>query len=219
MLNSPKTSKYSFREELAHGISHGIGTGLAVLGLVFLLVTAIRYGTIWHVVSAAIYGSSLILLYLASTLYHLFSAPNLKRFFQQLDHSMIYILIAGTYTPLTLVTLRGAWGWSLFGLVWGMAISGLTLELLIKKRIQWLSLTIYLGMGWLLVIAIKPLMVSFATGGLILLLTGGLFYSVGIIFYIWKNLSYHHAIWHLFVMAGSAAHFLAILLYVMPHAA
>ncbi len=215
-MNPLQACKYSSREELAHGISHGIGTGLSIFGLVILLITAIRYGNVWHVVSAAIYGSSLILLYLASTLYHLFSAPTAKRFFQQLDHSMIYILIAGTYTPLTLVTLRGAWGWTLFGLVWGMALCGLALELLIKKRIQWLSLTLYLGMGWLLVIAIKPLMASFATGGLMLLLAGGLFYSVGIIFYIWKNLSYHHAIWHLFVMAGSACHFLAILFYVMP---
>ncbi len=219
LTNSSKSNKYSFQEELAHGISHGIGTGLAIIGLVILLVMATRSGSVWHVVSAAIYGSTLILLYLASTLYHLFSNPGLKRFFQQLDHLMIYVLIAGTYTPFTLVTLRGAWGWTLFGLVWGLALCGLMLELLIKKRIQWLSLLLYLGMGWLLVIAVKPLMVSLATGGLILLLTGGLLYTLGVIFYVWKNLSYHHAIWHLFVMAGSIAHFFAILFYVMPHVA
>jgi len=219
MSNSSLSNKYTCREELTHSISHGIGAGFAIVGLIILLVNATRHGDIWHIVSAAIYGSSLILLYAASTLYHYFTAPTLKRIFQQLDHSMIYILIAGTYTPLTLVTLRGPWGWTLFGLVWGMALCGLVLELAIKKQIHWFSLTLYLGMGWLLVIAVKPLMGSLATGGLVLLLTGGLFYTSGIIFYIWKNLSYNHAIWHLFVMAGSTAHFFAILLYVMPHVA
>lgn len=216
MQTYKQSSNYSPREELVHGISHGIGTGLAITGMVIMLITASRYGNAWHVVSAAIYGSSLILLYLASTLYHLLSNPGVKRFFQQLDHSMIYVLIAGTYTPLTLVILRGAWGWTLFGLVWGMALCGLVLELTIKKRIQRLSLILYLGMGWLLVIAVKPLVMSLATGGIILLLAGGLLYTLGVIFYVWNNLSYHHAIWHLFVMAGSTAHFFAILFYVMP---
>jgi hemolysin III len=210
--------KFSYREELAHGISHGIGAGLSIVGLIILLVTATSYGNVWHVVSAAIYGSSLILLYLASTLYHLFSSPGIKKFFQKLDHTMIYVLIAGTYTPLTLITLRGVWGWTLFGLVWGMAVCGFGLELIAKKRIQWASLTLYLAMGWLMVIAINPLVGSLATGGFILLLSGGLFYTSGIIFYVWKNLSYHHAIWHLFVMAGSCTHFFAILYYVMPPA-
>lgn len=219
MPNSSLSNKYTCREELTHSISHGIGAGFAIVGLIILLVNATRHGDIWHIVSAAIYGSSLILLYAASTLYHYFTTPTLKRIFQQLDHSMIYILIAGTYTPLALITLRGPWGWTLFGLVWGMALCGLVLELAIKKQIHWLSLTLYLGMGWLLVIAVKPLMGSLATGGLVLLLTGGLLYTSGIIFYIWKNLSYNHAIWHLFVMAGSTAHFFAILLYVMPKVA
>jgi hemolysin III len=211
-----KSREYSSHEELAHGISHAIGAGFAIIGLVILLVTATRYGNVWHVVSAAVYGSSLILLYLASTLYHLFSAPDVKKFFQQLDHSMIYILIAGTYTPLTLVTLRGGWGWTIFGLVWAMGLGGLVLELVIKQRIERLSLILYLAMGWLLIIAVKPLVMSMAPGGLFLLLLGGLFYTFGTIFYVWKTLAYHHAIWHLFVMAGSTAHFFAILMYVMP---
>jgi hemolysin III len=214
MSNSQHSSEYTLREELAHGISHGIGVGLAIVGLVFLLIAAIRYGNSWHIVSAAVYGSSLILLYLASTLYHLISNPKVKRIFQKLDHSMIYVLIAGTYTPLTLVTLRGGWGWTLFGLVWGMAVCGLVLEAVLPRRIGWLSLVLYLGMGWLVVIAGKPLLAALATGGLILLIAGGLFYSLGVIFYVWKKLSYNHAIWHLFVMAGSAAHFFAILFYV-----
>jgi hemolysin III len=219
MRKCPQANEYSLREELANSISHGIGTGLGIIGLAVLLVTANRHGDIWHLVSAVVYGITLILLYLTSTLYHLLSAPGVKKFFQKLDHSMIYTLIAGTYTPLTLITLRGAWGWTLFGLIWAMALCGLMLELVVKKRPQWISLTLYLGMGWLLVIAAKPLMTSLAPGGLILLLTGGLLYTCGVIFYVWKKLSYHHAIWHLFVMAGSAAHFLAILFYVMPAAA
>lgn len=218
MPKCSQCNEYSLKEELTNAITHGIGAGLALIGLITLLFTAIRYGDIYHIVSAAVYGSSLILLYLASAFYHLFSLHGLKKFFQKLDHLMIYILIAGTYTPFTLVTLQGAWGWTLFSLVWGMALCGLLLELALKKRIEWLSLTFYLSMGWLLLIVIKPLAVSLATGGLILLLTGGLLYTFGVIFYVWKNLSYSHAIWHLFVMAASTAHFFAILFYVMPSA-
>jgi len=219
MPSCPQCNKYSLKEELTNGISHAIGAGLALIGLITLLATAIQYGNARHIVSAVIYGSSLILLYLASTFYHLISPQGLKRFFQKIDHLMIYILIAGSYTPFTLVTLQGAWGWTLFSLVWGMAFCGIMLELFLKKRIEWLSLTLYLGMGWLLIIAIKPLAVSLATGGLVLLLIGGLPYTSGIIFYVWENLSYSHAIWHLFVMAASTAHFFAILFYVMPSVA
>ncbi len=219
MTNTQKNNKRLFREELANGITHGIATGLSTIGLVVLLISATRYGNGWHVICAVIYGCSLILLYLASTLYHLFSSPNLKRLFKRFDHSLIYVLIAGTYTPLTLITLRGTWGWTLFGLVWGLALGGLILELVIKKQIRWLSLTLYLGMGWLLVIALRPLLLSLAPNGVILLLIGGLLYTLGVVFYVWKALSYHHAIWHLFVVAGSAAHFFAILFYVMPSVA
>jgi hemolysin III len=210
----PQSSRYSMREELAHGITHAIGAMLAITGLVFLLIATIRYGNSSHIISAAVYGSSLVLLYLASTLYHLIPNPGVKGILQKLDHSMIYILIAGTYTPLTIVTLRGGWGWTLFGLVWGMAVCGVMLELVLQKRIRWLSIVLYLGMGWLIVIAAKPLFMSLAADGLILLLVGGLCYSFGVIFYAWKRLSYNHAIWHLFVLAGSATHFFAIFFYV-----
>ncbi len=218
MTTPQQPGRYSFREELAHGISHGIGAGLAIVGLVFLLLAAIRYGHSRHIVSAAVYGASLILLYLASSLYHSITNPRVKRIFQKLDHSMIYVLIAGTYTPLTLVTLHGGWGWTLFGLVWGMACCGLVLEAVLPRRIGWLSLVLYLGMGWLIVIAGKPLFASLAGGGLILLLVGGLCYSFGVIFYVWEKLAYNHAVWHLFVLAGSIAHFFAILLYVLTPA-
>jgi len=212
----PLSSEYSIQEELAHGITHAIGAVLAVVGLVFLLLATIRFGNSSHIVSAAVYGSSLVMLYLASTLYHLIPNPGVKGILQKLDHTMIYILIAGTYTPLTLVTLRGGWGWTLFGLVWGMAVCGVVLELVLQKRIHWLSIILYLGMGWLIVIAGKPLFLSLAAGGLILLVVGGLCYSLGVIFYVWKKLAYNHAIWHLFVLAGSAAHFFAIFFYVYP---
>lgn len=208
-------TSYTFREELAHGISHGLGTALSIVGLVFLLLAACRYGDSWHIVSASIYGSALILLYAASTLYHLIPASKLKKVFQKLDHGMIYVLIAGTYTPFTLISLRGAWGWTLFGIVWGLAVVGFSLEIFLRRRIQWLSLSLYLGLGWLVIFAIRPMLAAVPTGGMLLLLGGGLLYSLGIIFYVWKKLLYHHAIWHLFVIGGSICHFYAIYGYVI----
>jgi hemolysin III len=139
-----------------------------------------------------------------------------KRVLQRIDHAAIFLLIAGTYTPYTLVNLRGEWGWILFGLVWGFAILGVLLETLAKRRIKWLSVSLYLGLGWLVLIAVGPLLDAVATGGLILLLAGGLCYSLGVIFYAWKRLAYHHAVWHLFVMAGSILHFFSIFFYVLP---
>lgn len=215
MTNSPMATSYTFREELAHGISHGLGTALSIVGLVFLLLAACRYGDSWHIVSASIYGSTLILLYAASTLYHLIPASKLKKVFQKLDHGMIYVLIAGTYTPFTLISLRGAWGWTLFGVVWGLAVVGFGLEIFLRRRIQWLSLSLYLGLGWLVIFAIRPMLAAVPTGGMLLLLGGGLLYSLGITFYVWKKLLYHHAIWHLFVIGGSICHFYAIYAYVI----
>lgn len=215
MANSPMIASYTFKEELAHGISHGLGTALSIAGLVFLLLAAYRYGTTWHIVSSVIYGSAMILLYASSTLYHLLPASNLKRIFQKLDHGMIYVLIAGTYTPFTLISLHGAWGWTLFGIVWGLAAVGFGLEIFLHRRIQWLSLSLYLGLGWLVIFAIRPMLAAVPTGGMLLLLGGGLLYTLGIIFYVWKTLLYHHAIWHLFVIGGSICHFAAIYSYVI----
>ena len=144
--------------------------------------------------------------------------PAAKRVLRRLDHAAIFLLIAGTYTPFTLVNLRGGWGWTLFGLVWGFALLGVVLETVLKRRIKWLSLSLYLGLGWLVVIAIEPLLDAVEPGGLILLLAGGLCYSLGVIFYVWKRLAYHHAVWHLFVMAGSLLHFFSIFFYVLPPA-
>ena len=208
---------YSIKEEIAHSISHGIGLLLSIVGLVTMLGYSSLYGDAWHITSSSIYGATLIMLYGSSTLYHSVTIPDLKKVLQKLDHAAIYLLIAGTYTPFTLVNLRGGWGWTLFGMVWSIAIAGIVMELLVKERYHRVSLTLYLGLGWLIMIAIEPLLSNVATGGLVLLLIGGLFYSLGVIFYVWETLVYHHAIWHLFVLAGSASHFFAVLIYVIPN--
>ncbi len=211
-------SAYTPGEEIAHAVTHGIGILLSIAGLAVLVVFASLYGNAWHITTSSIYGATLILLYTASTLYHGIPHPSVKRVLRRIDHAAIFLLIAGTYTPFTLVNLRGGWGWTLFGLVWGFAILGVVLETALKRRVKWLSLTLYLGLGWLVLIAIEPLLESVAAGGLILLLAGGLCYSLGVIFYVWKRLAYHHAVWHLFVMAGSVLHFFSIFFYVLPPA-
>jgi hemolysin III len=211
-------SEYSLGEEIAHTISRGIGLLLSIAGLAVLVAFASLYGDAWHITSSAVYGATLILLYTASTLYHGIPQSKGKQLLRRLDHAAIFLLIAGTYTPFTLVNMRGVWGWSLFGLVWGLAILGMVLELVMKRRIKWLSISLYLGLGWLVLIAIKPLIDSVATGGVVLLLAGGLSYSLGVFFYVWKRLSYHHAVWHLFVMGGSALHFFSVFFYVLPPA-
>jgi len=208
---------YSVSEEVAHALTHGLGAVLSIVGLVVMLVWALAYGDTFHVVSAAIYGASLILLYTASTLYHALPWPRAKYFFQQLDHAAIFILIAGTYTPFALVNLRGPWGWSLLAVVWSIALIGVIIELGMKTRIKWLSLSLYLGLGWMALVVIKPMLDSVDTLGLLLLLAGGLAYSFGVVFYVWKSLKYHHAIWHLFVLAGSILHFFSVFYYVLPH--
>ena len=211
-----KSKAYTVAEEIAHALTHGVGAIAAIVGLIFMLVWAVSYGDTFHVVSASIYGASLILLYLASTLYHAFPWPRIKAFFQQMDHAAIYVLIAGTYTPFALVNLRGPWGWSLLGVVWGIAVVGVIMEVAMKERKKWLSLSLYLGMGWMALIMIKPMIDSVEPGGLWLLLAGGLAYTFGVIFYVWKSLRFHHAIWHLFVLAGSVLHFFSVFYFVLP---
>lgn len=209
-------NNYTLAEEVAHSITHGAGILLSIGGLAVLIAFSALYGNASHIVSTSIYGASLILLYIASTLYHSITHTKAKQFLQRLDHAAIFLLIAGTYTPFTLVTLRGAWGWTLFGLVWGIAIAGIVLELFVEKQHKGLSIALYLGLGWIVLIAIKPLLASIETGGLLLLLAGGLCYSFGVIFYVWKSLTFNHAIWHLFVLTGSVLHFFSVLFYVVP---
>ena len=203
-------------EEMMNAITHGIGTVLAVAGLILLTVFAYLYGDIWHIVSFSIYGTTLVLLYLASTLYHSFTDERRKHVFKILDHSAIYLLIAGTYTPFTLVPLHGVLGWSVFGLVWGLAVLGIVLKVFFVGRFKVISTLCYILMGWFIVIAIKPLIATVAPPGIMWLIIGGLFYTLGSIFYLWKKIPYNHAIWHLFVLAGSISHFVAVFFYVLP---
>ncbi len=208
---------YTIGEELAHAISHGVGVALSIAGLAILVAFSSLYGDAWHVTSTSIYGVTLILLYTASTLYHGVTHTQVKAVLQQLDHAAIFLLIAGTYTPFTLVSLRGEWGWTLFALIWGMALFGVVLQLVAPRK-EKLSLALYMIMGWLVVIALEPMIDAVGTGGMLLLLVGGLCYTVGAIFYVWERLAYNHAVWHAFVLAGSIFHFFSILFYVVPDA-
>lgn len=211
--------KYSLAEELISSISHGVGAGLAVAALVVGVVASAMRGSAWCVVSVAIYGSMLIILYTMSTIYHGLRPNNGKKVFRVIDHCSVYLLIAGTYTPYTLVTLRGPLGWTLFGIVWGAAVLGITLNVIDLIRFSKFSMICYLIMGWAIVLAIRPLFLKLAAGGVILLLAGGVAYTVGAVLYlIGKKKKYIHSVWHFFVLAGSILHYFSILLYVVPSA-
>ena len=202
-------------EERFNSISHMAGAALALAGLVFLVVRSAQSGDPWRIVSAAVYGSTLVVLYLFSTLYHSVQG-NGKRVLQKIDHAAIYLLIAGSYTPFTLVTLRGAWGWSLFGVVWGMALLGIMQDLFIPSRKRIFSVVLYILMGWISLIAIRPLVRSLALPGVFLLVAGGVSYTVGVIFYaLGHRISYGHGVFHMFVLCGSICHYFTIALYVV----
>jgi hemolysin III len=207
---------YTVGEEIAHSITHGIGAVLGIAALVILVVLAARQNDIWRVVSFSIYGATLTLLYLASTLYHAIQHEKAKRVFKILDHSAIYLLIAGTYTPFLLVTLRGGWGWSLFGVVWALAIAGIVFKAIFIQRMRKWSVIFYILMGWLIVVALKPVLSVFPRAGVYWLAAGGLLYTGGVIFYMMRSVKFSHTIWHLFVLGGSICHFFAILMYVLP---
>ncbi len=200
--------------ERFNSITHLVGSALALAGLVVLVVVAARQGDPWKIVSFSLYGATLFMLYGFSTLYHSLRG-RAKTIFRRFDHLAIYLLIAGTYTPFMLVTLRGGWGWSLFGVVWGLAIAGMALEYLPRKGPRILPVVIYLGMGWLALIALRPLLQALPLTGLVWLVAGGLFYTIGVLFYsLDEKLRHAHGVWHLFVLAGSASHYFAILYYV-----
>jgi len=204
-----------YHGERFNSISHLIGAALALAGLIVLVVLASQQGDPWKIVSFSIYGATLFLLYSASTLYHSWRGPA-KALFQKIDHVAIYLLIAGTYTPFTLVTLNGPWGWSLFGVVWGLAVIGIVLDTLHRSGKRVLQIIIYILMGWIILIAMYPLTQNLPSGGIAWLVAGGVFYTGGIAFYaLDEKLRHGHGIWHLFVLAGSISHFLAILLYLV----
>ena len=200
-------------EEIANSLSHGAGLALAIVGTPVLIIAAVRYGTPWNTVGVSVFGASMIALYLASTLYHALTHDGAKRVFRVLDHSAIFILIAGTYTPFTLGVMRGPWGWTLFGLVWGLALVGVIKKALFGAQYVWLSVTLYLIMGWLVLIAGPQIWQRVPLSGLAWLLAGGIAYTTGIIFFAAHRIRYTHFAWHLFVIAGTACHFFAVLWY------
>jgi len=197
-------------EEIVTSITHGIGALLSIVALVVLIIMAGNHGDALHLVSYSIYGSTLILLYLSSTLYHGFSSPRIKNLFARFDHISIFLLIAGTYTPILLTNIRGIWGWSLFGVIWGIAITGAVIRAIYLHRFRKLMVAVYLLMGWMFVIAGKQIYLSLPSVSITFLVLGGIAYSVGVVFYMWRRLPYAHGIWHLFVLAGSVLHFFAI---------
>ena len=205
----------SLGEEIANSVTHGVGALASVVALPFLVIAAAPHGAD-AVVGNVVFGASLVLLYISSTIYHSLARNRAKRVFRIIDHSAIYVLIAGTYTPFTLGVLRGTWGWTLFGVVWSLAVLGVALTASLGVRLPRLSTMVYIGMGWLVVIVIKPLMTHLPPAGLAWLVAGGLAYTGGAVFYGWKRLRYQHTVWHLFVLTGSVCHFMAVLRYAAP---
>ena len=201
---------YNPLEEKINIISHAIGIGFSIIALVLLVVFASIYGTVWHVVSFSIYGASLLALYTASTIYHSIQNPKWRYRFNIVDHSAIYILIAGTYTPFTLVTLNGTIGWVLFGVTWGIAAIGIIFKIFFTGRFDIISTIAYVAMGWIVILAIKPLIVNLPANGLFWLFLGGLFYTIGAIIYAIQKIKFNHAIFHFFVLFGSISHFIAV---------
>jgi hemolysin III len=203
-------------QERLNALTHGVGAVLALAGLVVLTVAASVHGSAWHVVSFAVFGGALLLLYLISTLYHSFGEGTTKNVFQRLDHAAIYVLIAASYTPFTLVVLHGAVGWTVFGIVWSLAVIGIVCEQLCVRRMEILVTTCFVLMGWLAVLVVKPLVATLPAAGIAWLVVGGVLYTVGAVIYLAERLPYNHAVWHVFVLGGSASHFIVVLLYVLP---
>lgn len=214
-MSQGELEPWKLGEAIANSVSHGVGALLSVAGLVLLVVLAILHGGTTLIISVSVYGVSLCLLYTISTLYHAMRPPGVRRVFRILDHSSIYLLIAGTYTPFSLVLLRGGWGWTLFGLVWSFAVIGLVFKAFATGKYPRLSSALYIGMGWLVILAIKPLLAVLPLPGFFWVFLGGVFYTGGVVFYAKDRIPYFHMVWHLCVLAGSACHFFAIFRYVL----
>ena len=210
------THVFSKQEELANSITHGVGALLSISALVILIVYSSLFGSVWHIVSFTIFGVTMVFLYLSSTLLHSFPEGKVKDIFEIFDHSSIYFFIAGTYTPFLLVVIKGTLGWTLFGIVWGLAIAGTVFKCFFVKKYLFSSTALYVVMGWLIVLAWKPLVHNLAPQGMTYLIIGGALYTLGAIFYVWRGFKYHHAVWHLFVLAASVVHFFCVLFYVLP---
>ena len=213
MTSQPEIARYTVGEELANSLTHGFGLLLAIAGLGGLMVVA---GGMRETVSCLVYGLTLILVYATSTLYHGVRLPHAKQLLRTLDHVAIFLLIAGTYTPFVLIALRGAWGWSLFGVVWVLAALGAMFELSAWRHARGVRVALYIAIGWVGLVALKPLVAALPGPGLWLLFGGGVSYTAGVLFYVWRGLRYHHAVWHLFVLGGSVLQYFAVLYYVLP---
>jgi len=215
-MTTPKLVFYTEEEELANRLTHGAGAVLSIVGLFILVYRTQAGGEFWRLVSCTLYGATLVIFYAVSTIYHTVRTPWLKYLFRILDHASIFLVIAGTYTPFTLVTLPAPWGWSMFLVIWGLAIAGTVLKVVMTGRLRILGPLIYLAMGWLIVFAYRPLTAALPPAGVGWLLAGGLAYSFGLIFYASARLPYNHAIWHVFVLIGSVCHYMSIFFYVAP---
>lgn len=211
-----ETHVFTKGEEIANAITHGIGALLSIAALVLLIVFSSLYGNAWHVVSFTLYGSTMVFLYVFSTLLHSFPEGKVKDIFEIFDHSAIYFFIAGTYTPFLFIVIDGWMSWTIFGIVWGLAIGGTVFKSFFAKKFLLFSTLLYVVMGWLIVVAWNSIVENLAFNGVVLLVLGGIAYTVGSIFYVWRGFKYHHMVWHIFVMIGSALHFFCILLYLIP---
>ncbi|MCA0986708.1 PAQR family membrane homeostasis protein TrhA [Guptibacillus algicola] len=216
MMPFMTTHTFTVGEERANYITHGVGALISLAALVILIVFASLQGTAWHIISFTLFGATMLLLYTASTLVHSFPPGRAKDFFEFLDHSAIYFFIAGTYTPFLFIVIQGWLGWTLFGTVWGLAIAGTVFKAFFVKKFLFISTIVYVVMGWLIVLAWDPLLQNLHPNGLTLLIIGGLLYTVGAVFYVWRAFKYHHAVWHVFVIGGTITHFFCVLFYVLP---
>ncbi len=210
------THTFSKSEEIANAITHGVGILLSLAALVLLIVFSSLHGTAWHIVSFTIYGVTMLLLYFSSTMLHSLPKGRIKNLFEIFDHASIYLFIAGTYTPIMFIVVQGKLGWTLFGIVWGLATIGIVFKAYFVKRFLFMSTLFYILMGWLAIFAIKPMMEALSVAGIGLLIAGGLCYTLGTIFYVWRGFKFHHAVWHVFVLAGSVLHFFLIFMHILP---
>jgi hemolysin III len=215
MIEMAETHTFTKGEEIANAITHGIGVFLSIAGLVLLIVFSAFNGTALHVVSFTIFGSSMVILYTSSTLVHALPKGKAKDLFEIFDHSSIYLFIAGTYTPFTLLVIKGSLGWTMFGVIWGLAVAGIIFKAFYVKKFLVTSTILYLLMGWMVVLGWNGITENVAYGGIVLLVAGGLCYTVGTIFYMWRGFKFHHLVWHLFVLAGSICHFFCVLIYLV----
>ncbi|GLO66929.1 MULTISPECIES: hemolysin III family protein [Oceanobacillus] len=203
-------------EEIANAITHGVAALLSVAGLVVLIVSSVINGTVLHVVTFTIFGATMVILYTSSTFVHALPKGKAKDIFEILDHSSIYLFIAGTYTPFTLLVIQGAMGWSIFGIVWGIALVGIVFKVYFVKRFLFTSTLLYIAMGWLIVIGWSQITNNIESSGVYLLIAGGLCYTLGTVFYMWRGFKFHHMIWHLFVIAGTLFHYFCVLFFLLP---